>query len=35
MRDWRGARNRNRERLDEAAERIARREATKQEERAR
>jgi putative component of membrane protein insertase Oxa1/YidC/SpoIIIJ protein YidD len=35
MRDWLGARKRNRERLDEAAERIARREATKREERAR
>jgi putative component of membrane protein insertase Oxa1/YidC/SpoIIIJ protein YidD len=34
-RGWRGARKRNQERLDAAAERIARREATKREERRR
>ena len=34
-RGWRGARKRNRERLDATAERIARREATKREERRR
>lgn len=35
MRDWLGARRRNRERLDAAAGRIARRESTRREERAR